>query len=170
MTRADGERAIINEICENPVNHVRNLFSEGGAFEDTFAARVGIFDVPMIVEVEVSDRVYLTIVFWVCESDSYHQVTYEACAETSSGGETTWELKNCIHYGEEWCEGQRPDVINRAAGDAMVQWLNMMDYYTNSRYTDEEYAWFFPGGLAKALDGTSWLDYVSNMSSETKED
>lgn len=150
MTRADDERAIINEICENPINYVRNLFSEGGAFGDTFAARVNVSGAPMIVEVEISDRVYLTIDFWVCESDSYHQVTYEACTETSTSGETTWKLENSIHYGEEWCEGQRPDVINRAAGDAMVQWLNMMDYYTNSRYADEEYAWFFPMGMKNA--------------------
>lgn len=150
MTRADDERAIVNEICENPINYVRNLFSEGGAFGDTFAARIDVSKAPMIVEVEISDRVYLTIDFWVCESDSYHQATYEACTETSSGGETAWKLKNRIHYGEEECEGQRPDVINRAAGDAMVQWLNMMDYYTNSRYTDEEYAWFFPMGIERA--------------------
>lgn len=120
MTRADDERAIINEICENPINYVRNLFSEGGAFADTFAARVNVFDVPMIVEVEISDSVYLTIDFWICESDSYHQATYEACTETSSGGETTWKLKNRIHYGEEECEGQWPNVIERAAFKATL--------------------------------------------------
>ena len=40
MTRADDERAIINEICENPINYVRNLFSEGGAFAHTGAPPV----------------------------------------------------------------------------------------------------------------------------------
>lgn len=150
MTRADDERAIINEICENPINYVRNLFSEGGAFGGTFAALIGVSDTPMIVEAEISDRVYLTIDFWACESDSYHQATYEACTETSSGGETAWKLKNRIHYRKKECEGQRPDVINRAAGDAMQQWTNMMGYYTNSRYTGEEYAWFFPMGIENA--------------------
>lgn len=150
MTRADDERAIINEICENPINYVRNLFSEGGAFVDTFAAHIGVSDVPMIVEVEISDRVYLTINFWVCESHSYHQVTYEAATETSTSGETVWKLENRIHYAEVECEGSWPDVINRAAGDAMPQWANMMNYYTNSRYASEEYAWFFPMGIENA--------------------
>jgi hypothetical protein len=150
MTRADDERAIMNEICENPVNYVRTLFSEGGAFGDTFAARANVFDAPMMVEVEISDRVYLTIDFWVCESDSYHQATYEACTETSSSGETAWKLDAPTHYAEVECEGQWPNVINRAAGDAMLQWANMMNYYTNSRYADEEYAWFFPMGMENA--------------------
>lgn len=117
----------------------------------------------MIVEVEISDRVYLTIDFWVCESDSYHQATYEACTETSSGGETVWKLQNRIHYGEEECEGQQPDVINRAAGDAMRQWLNMMDYYTNSRYADEEYAWFFPLGAKAARERPGLTMYANNQ-------
>lgn len=162
MTRADDERAIINEICENPINCVRNLFSEGGAFGDTFAARVNVFDVPMIVEAEISDRVYLTIDFWVCESDSYHQATYEAATETSASGETVWKLKNRIHYREEECEGQWPNVIDRAAGDAMRQWLNMMDYYTNSRYAGEEYAWFFPLGAKAARERPGLTMYANN--------
>lgn len=150
MTRADDERAIINEICENPISYVRNLFSKGGAFGDTLAARIDVSDAPMIVEVEISNRVYLTIDLWACESHSYHQLTYEAATETSSGGETTWKLDAPTHYAEVECEGQRPDVINRAAGDAMRQWTNMMNYYTNSRYADEEYAWFFPMGIENA--------------------
>lgn len=150
MTRADDERAIIDQIRKNPISYVRNLFSEGEAFGDTLAAHVDVSNAPMIAEAEISDHVYLTIDFWVCESHSYHQVTYEAATETSSGGETAWKLAAPTHYAEVECEGQWPNVINRAAGDAMLQWTNMMNYYTNSRYVDEEYAWFFPMGIDRA--------------------
>lgn len=150
MTRADDERAIINEIRENPITYVRKLFSEGGAFGDTLLARMGVGNMPLMLEAEISDRVYLTINAWVCESQSYHQAEYEARTETFTNGETTWKLGAQTHYAEVACGKPVARVEELAVGDATRQWANMMNYYTNSRYADEEYAWFFPMGTKRA--------------------
>lgn len=150
MTRADEERAVVDEIRENPIKIIRSLFTEGGTFARATLTSVGVDKVPVIMEVEVSDRVYLTIVAWLCDSQSYRQVTYEAYYATSSNGGMAWKVDSYGSCIEVVYKGLQRAVDGLALGEAMQQWTNMMNYYTNNRYADEEYAWFFPVGISNA--------------------
>lgn len=53
-------------------------------------------------------------------------------------------------------------VRDLAVGDATHQWANMMNYYTNSRYADEKYAWFFPYGLYGLGEDSGMFMYATN--------
>lgn len=64
MTRADDEWAAVDEIRENPIKVIRRLFSEGGRLMHPMFIHIGAGDMPVIAEVEVSDRVYLTVNVW----------------------------------------------------------------------------------------------------------
>lgn len=117
MTRTDEERAIVDEIRENPIKAIRNLFSEGGRLGNTLLGLRGVDNVPLIVEVEVSDRVYLTINAWVCDLRLYRQVTYEAYYATSSNGEMAWKLDSSGSCVEIAYSGLQRAVDGLALGD-----------------------------------------------------
>ena len=150
MTRADDERAAVDEIRENPIKVIHRLFGEGGRLMHPMFIHIGAGDMPVIAEVEISDRVYLIVNVWRCDSQSYRQVTCEAYYDAPSDGGTGWVLGVVSHYGEVTCEVSPRMVRDLAVGDATRQWANMMSYYTNSRYADEECAWFFPMGIENA--------------------
>lgn len=150
MTRADEEQAAVDEIRENPIKVIRRLFGEGGRLMHPMFSHIGADDMPVIVEVQVSDYVYLTVNVWRCDSQSYRQVTCEAYYDAPSSGGTGWVLGILNHYDEVTCEESPRMVRDLAVGDATRQWGNMMNYYTNNRYADEEYAWFFPVGISNA--------------------
>lgn len=150
MTRADEEQAAVDEIRENPIKVIRRLFGEGGRLMHPMPIHIGADDMPVIAEVQVSDRVYLIVNVWRRDSQSYRQVTCEAYYDAPSDGGAGWKLGALSHYDEVTCEGTLRMVRDLAVGDATRQWTNMMNYYTNNRYADEEYAWFFPVGIENA--------------------
>lgn len=150
MTRADDELAAVDEIRENPIKVIRRLFSEGGRLMHPMFIHIGAGDMPLIAEVEVSDRVYLIVNVWRRDSQSYRQVTCEAYYDAPSDGGTGWVLGLVGHCSEVTCEASPRMVRDLAVGDATRQWANMMNYYTNNRYSDEKYAWFFPVGISNA--------------------
>lgn len=67
-----------------------------------------------------------------------------------------WTFHNVGTRGDTWLSvvreaRARVDIDEGLEkGDATRQWANMMNYYTNSRYAGEEYAWFFPMGMVRA--------------------
>lgn len=150
MTRVDEEQAAVDEIRENPIKVIRRLFGEGGRLMHPTFIHIGAGDMPVIAEVEVSDRVYLIVNVWRRDSQSYRQVTCEAYYDAPSDGGTGWMLGVVSHCDEVTCEASPEMVRDLAVGDATRQWANMMNYYTNNRYSDEEYAWFFPMGMENA--------------------
>ena len=110
MTRADDELAAVDEIRENPTKVIRRLFGEGGRLMHPMFIHIGAGDMPVIAEVEVSDRVYLIVNVWRRDSQSYRQVTCEAYYDAPSDGGTGWILGLVGHYGEVACEGS-PEMV-----------------------------------------------------------
>jgi hypothetical protein len=150
MTRTDEEQAAVDEIRKNPIKVIRRLFGEGGRLMHPMFIHIGADDMPLIVEVKVSDYVYLIVNVWRRGSQSYRQVACEAYYDAPSSGGTGWVLGLVGHCGEVACEGSPEMVRDLAVGDATRQWAYMMNYYTNNRYVDESYAWFFPVGISNA--------------------
>lgn len=163
MTCADSERALIDLIRENPIKFLKDQFKEGGVFGHTLVAYQEKFDVPLIMAIEYSDKLYVEVNVWTPNGNSYSLTTYEACTTRLDSGEVSLEFDTMTLYATDEYDAPRDVVKQIAAGDAVQQWANMMQYYTYNQYTEEEYAWFFPMGVEKTEYLNGLLLYATTM-------
>lgn len=148
MTYNDEKERLVESILKDPAGFLLNQFKEGGAFAD-------------------SERIFLTITVWESDEFGYSMEAYLAYNRWEKP--ETWECTSTSPPVYTNVDDQPEFMPAYAMEDAEWAWRH---YKANipAPTSLPEHAWFFPGGLAEALDGTSWLDYASNVPSETKEE
>lgn len=160
-------QTVIQDIRDDPQKFIYGQFAPGGVFENRPVTRGDLDCIPIIMRLLVHERVFLAITVW--ESDEFGYSRETCLAYNSWEKPETWEYSPTSPPVYTNVDDQPEFMPAYAMEDAEWAWR----YYKTTipaRNRLPEHAWFFPGGLAEALDGTSWLDYASNMSSGTKED
>lgn len=160
-------QTVIQDIRDDPQKFIYEQFAPGGAFENCHVTRGDLDCIPIIMRLLAHERIFLTITVWKSDELGYSRETYRAY--NSWKKPETWECTSTSPPVYIDVDDQPEFMPAYAMEDAEWAWR----YYKTTipaRNRLPEHAWFFPGGLAEALDGTSWLDYASNAPSETKED
>ena len=160
-------QTVIQDIRNDPQKFIYEQFAQGGVFENCPVTRGDLDCIPIIMRLLVHERIFLAITVWESDEFGYSVETY--LAYNSWEKPETWECTSTSPpiYVKV---GDQPEFTPPyAMEDAEWAWRH---YKANIPALNHlpEHAWFFPGGLAEVLDGTSWLDYASNTPSETKEE
>lgn len=167
MVKESRFQTVIQSIRSDPQKFIYEQFAPGGVFENCPVTRGDLDCIPIIMRLLVHERVFLAITVWKSDEFGYSRET--CLAYNSWEKPETWECSPTSPPVYIDVDDQPEFMPAYAMEDAGWAWRH---YKTTipARNHLPEHAWFFPGGLAEALDGTSWLDYASNMPSETKED
>lgn len=167
MVKESRFQTAIQSIRDDPQKFIYGQFAPGGAFENCSVTRGDLDCVPIFMHLLVHERLFLAITVWESDELGYSRHTYRAY--NSWRKPETWEYNSTAPPIYRNVDDQPEFMPAYAMEDAEWVWRH---YKANipARNHLPEHAWFFPCGLAEALDGTSWLDYASNVPSETKED
>jgi hypothetical protein len=159
-------QTVIQDIRNDPQKFIYGQFAPGGVFENCPVTRGDLDCIPIIMRLVVHERIFLTITVWKSDEFGYSMESY--LAYNSWEKPETWECTSTSPPIYIDVDDQPEFMPAYAMEDAGWAWRH---YKTNTPARNHlpEHAWFFPGGLAEALDGTTWLDYASNAPSETKE-
>lgn len=160
-------QTVIQSIQNDPQKFIYEQFAPGGVFENCPVTRGDLDCIPIIMRLLVHERLFLTITVWESDEFGYSMESY--LAHNSWEKPETWECNSTSPPIYIDVDDQPEFMPAYAMEDAEWAWRH---YKANipAPTSLPEHAWFFPGGLAEALDGTSWLDYVSNVPSETREE
>lgn len=166
MVKESRFQTVIQSVRNDPQKFIYEQFAPGGVFENCPVTRGDLDCIPIIMRLLVHERIFLTITVWESDEFGYSMEAYRAY--NSWEKPETWERNFTPQPIYTNVDDQPEFMPAYAMEDAGWAWRH---YKTTipARTSLPEHAWFFPGGLAEALDGTSWLGYVSNVPSETKE-
>lgn len=160
-------QTVIQSIRNDPQKFIYEQFAPGGVFENCPVTRGDLDCIPIIMRLLVCERIFLTITVWESDEFGYSMEAYRAY--NSWEKPETWECNSTSPPIYIDVDDQPEFMPAYAQEDACWEWEHHKENIPARNHLPE-HAWFFPCGLVEALDGTSWLDYVSNVPSETKED
>lgn len=160
-------QTIIQGIRDDPQKFLYAQFAEGGAFQQCPVTRNDLDSLPIIMRLLVDERIFLAVTVWDYIDSNYSRCVYRA--HNSWGRPKAWTYVSRTPYACTQVDDQPEFMPAYALDDATWAWKHCRENIPARNYLPE-YAWFFPMGLAEALDGTSRLEYISNVSSGIKED
>lgn len=156
----------IQSIRSDPQKFIYGQFAPGGAFQDCPVTRGDLDCIPILMRLLVHERLFLTITVWKSDEFGYSRETYRAY--NSWRQPETWEYGSTAPPLYTNVDDEPEFTPPYAMDDACWEWEHQKENIPARNYLSE-HAWFFPLGLAEALDGTSRLDYISNMPNMTGE-
>lgn len=159
-------QTVIQSIRDDPQKFIYEQFAQGGVFENCPVTRGDLDCIPIIMRLLVHERLFLTITVWKSDEFGYSMEAYRAYISWRKP--EIWECNFTPQPIYTDVDDQPEFMPAYAMEDAGWAWRHYKTVIPARNHLPE-HAWFFPGGLAEALDGTDWLDYVSNVPSETKE-
>lgn len=160
-------QTVIQGIRDDPQKFIYGQFAPGGVFERCPVTRGDLDCIPILMRLLVHERLFLTITVWKSDEFGYSMESYRAC--NSWEKPETWERNFTPQPIYAKVDDEPEFTPAYAMDDACWEWEHHKVNIPARNYLPE-HAWFFPMGLAEALDGTCRLEYVSNVPSETKED
>lgn len=160
-------QTVIQGIRDDPQKFIYKQFASGGAFENCPVTRGDLDCIPILMRLLVRERLFLTITVWKSDEFGYSMEAYRAYNRWRKA--EMWERNFTAPPIYTNVDDQPEFMPAYAMEDAGWAWSHYKTAIPARNHLPE-HAWFFPGGLAEALYGTSWLEYVSNVPSETKEE